>query len=163
MKNTQDAIVSAKDKLPNVTPTPPGFKPQSSAHELKSRLEWGEPALTIIDVRDRDSFNDSHIMGALPMPLEQVVDIAGPSINPVRDIYVYGDSEEQTARAASQLREAGFQRVAELKGGLKAWKDIAGPTDGVIDSRQEPGPEAYNLFSRLKHHSETQKVNFQKP
>ncbi len=163
MDNIQDSIQKAKDALPNVTPTPPGFKSASSVHDLKSRLEWGEPALTIIDVRDRDTFNDSHILGALPMPVEELVDRAQPALNPVRDIYVYGESEEQTAQAAAKLRQAGFSHVAELKGGLEAWKQIAGPTDGVVDAQQEPGPEAYNLFSRLKHHAETQKVNFQKP
>jgi rhodanese-related sulfurtransferase len=40
---------------------------------LKERLDWGEPALTIIDVRDRDAFNISHICGAISLPLNELV------------------------------------------------------------------------------------------
>jgi rhodanese-related sulfurtransferase len=42
---------------------------------LKKRLDWGEPALTIIDVRDREAFNTSHITGAVSLPLSQLVTV----------------------------------------------------------------------------------------
>ena len=160
MDNIQNTIKNAKDNLPNVTPTPPGFKAESSVHDLKSRLEWGEPALTILDVRDRESFNKGHILGAMAMPLNEVVERAQPTIDSVRDIYVYGDSNETTAQAASRLREAGFKNVAELKGGLEAWKEIAGPTEGT-EAIVNPGPDAYNVVSRVSHHLETQKADFE--
>lgn len=156
MKNTEDMIQDAKKAMPDITPTPPGFHPQSSAHDLKSRLEWGEPAFTILDVRDRESFNKGHILGAMAMPMESLVDRAKPSINSERDIYVYGDADDTTAQAASSLRQAGFKRVAELKGGLEAWKAIAGPTEGT-EEIAHPGPDAYNVVSRIAHHIETQK------
>jgi hypothetical protein len=35
-------------------------------------MEWGEPALTIVDVRPRDQFNDSHILGAIDFSLDQL-------------------------------------------------------------------------------------------
>ncbi len=70
MSQIEDAILKAKDKLPEVTPTPPSQEtPQSSAQALKQRLEWGEPAFTILDVRDRTSFNQSRILGAMAMPI----------------------------------------------------------------------------------------------
>nr|WP_322111981.1 rhodanese-like domain-containing protein [Aerosakkonema funiforme] len=150
-----DAIETAKSKLPNVTPTPPGFKPQSSAHDLKSRLEWGEPAFTILDVRDRETYNDGHIMGAMPMPMDELVERATPTIDFNRDIYVYADSDEQTSQAASELRSAGFQKVAELKGGLAAWKAVGGPTEGISESRTPPGSDDYNVVDRLKNHQAT--------
>ncbi|MCL1466881.1 rhodanese-like domain-containing protein [Argonema galeatum A003/A1] len=151
-----DAIESAKSKLPNITPTPPGFKPQSSAHDLKSRLEWGEPAFTILDVRDREVYNDGHITGAMPMPIDELVERAKPSIDLNRDIYVYADSDDRTAQAANQLRSAGFEKVAELQGGLAAWKAIGGPTEGVSESRTPPGSDDYNVADRLKNHKSTQ-------
>jgi rhodanese-related sulfurtransferase len=40
----------------------------NDAHDLKLRLEWGHPALTIIDVRDRHTYNQGHISGAIPIP-----------------------------------------------------------------------------------------------
>lgn len=162
MKNIQDTIKDAKEALPNVTPTPPGLKQQSSVHDLKSRLEWGEPAFTILDVRDRNAYNDGHIMGSMAMPVDVLVDRAEKSIPLTRDIYVYGDSDEDSAQAANLLRQAGFYNVAELKGGLPAWKAIGGPTEGVSESKTPPGPNDYNVVSAVKHHAETQKNNFQK-
>ncbi len=155
-----DAIKNAKEALPNLTPTPPGLKSQSSVHDLKSRLEWGEPALTILDVRPRETFNNSHIMGAMAFPLDELVTLAEKSLERERDIYIYGANEQETAQAAATLKGAGFRSVAELKGGLAEWKAIGGSTEGAIDAREEPGEHAYNVVSQVKHHMDTQKVDF---
>jgi rhodanese-related sulfurtransferase len=48
----------------------------------------------------------------------------------VRDIYVYGSSDEETAAAAALLKEAGYQNVAELAGGMAAWKAAGFPIEG---------------------------------
>ena len=157
MKNPQDSILEAKDKLPNITPTPPGLKAQASVNDLKSRVEWGEPAFTILDVRDREAFNDGHIMGAMSMPMDQLVERVRSSLEPNRDIYVYGASDSDTATAASQLRDAGFRCIAELKGGFPAWKAIGGPTEGVIESRTPPGRNDYNVVDAVKTQAENQK------
>ncbi|MCX7596163.1 MAG: rhodanese-like domain-containing protein [Fischerella sp.] len=140
----------------NIIPSQPPIEPQSDVHALKSRLEWGEPALTILDVRDRNTFNKGHIMGAMPMPLDQLVDRAVASIAKVRDIYVYGANDEETAQAAQMLRQAGFEHVSELRGGLAAWKAIGGATEGAVEAQIPPGPGAYNVVDRLKEHVETQ-------
>ncbi|MFB2838556.1 rhodanese-like domain-containing protein [Floridanema evergladense] len=146
-----EAILNAKEKMPNITPTPAGMKAQSSANDLKSRLEWGEPAFTILDVRDRESFNNGHIMGAMPMPMEQLSQgiEPSPSLALNRDIYIYADSDDRTSEAASQLRNSGFANVSELKGGLEAWKAIGGPTEGVVESMSPPSAGDYNVISRL--------------
>jgi rhodanese-related sulfurtransferase len=149
MSNVQDTIVNAKDKLPNVTPTPPGFHSEASVHELKSRLLWGEPGLSIIDVRDHDTFNQCRIRGAMNMPMDRLPGGAEFSLQKDRDIYVYGANAEETSRAANTLRGAGFRRVAELKGGLEAWREVDGPLEGV-DAMDDPGADAYNVFARLQ-------------
>lgn len=152
-----DAILTAKEKIPNFTPTPSKMKPLSSAHDLKSRLEWGEPAFTILDVRDRETYNNGHIMGAMPMQMDDLVESAGSSLDVNRDIYVYADSDEQTSQAANSLRQAGFSCVSELQGGLAGWKAVGGPTEGVIESQTPAGRDDYNLADRLKNHQATQK------
>ncbi|MFB6276859.1 MAG: rhodanese-like domain-containing protein [Halothece sp.] len=110
-------------------PQPASFKEKSRVYDLKSRIDWGEPALTIIDVRDRASFNEAHIMGAISFPSEELVERANASLESDRDIYVYSDTDEETADAASRLREAGFERVAELTGGLGAWRAAEYPVE----------------------------------
>ena len=112
-------------------PTPGAMQDKASVTALKERLDWGEPALTIIDVSDRDAFNASHIMGAIAMPLGELVARARAALETNRDIYVYGQTEEQTIEAASQLRTAGYQSIAELIGGLAAWKKAEYPIEGL--------------------------------
>jgi len=151
---------TAKNALNNVVgdviPSQPPIAPQSDAHQLKSRLEWGEPAFTILDVRDRTTYNEGHIMGAMPMPMDELVDRATPTLAKSRDIYVYGASEEETNQAAQALRSAGFHHVSELKGGLAAWKAIGGATEGIVESMTPAGADDYNVVDRLKTHAETQ-------
>ncbi|TBR61552.1 rhodanese-like domain-containing protein [Mastigocladus laminosus UU774] len=138
----------------NIIPSQPPIDAQSDVHVLKSRLEWGEPALTILDVRDRQTHNQGHITGAMPMPLNELVDRATATIAKSRDIYVYGATEEETAQAAQSLRSAGFEHVSELKGGLAAWKAIGGATEGVVEAQVPPSSGAYNVVDRLKEHTE---------
>jgi rhodanese-related sulfurtransferase len=110
-------------------PQPASFKEKSRVYDLKSRLDWGEPALTIIDVRDRASFNESHIMGAISFPSEELTARADANLERERDIYIYSDTDEETADAAARLREAGFERVSEVTGGLGAWKAAGYPVE----------------------------------
>lgn len=109
---------------------PEAIQDRSSIGALKDRLDWGEPALTIVDVRDRNIFNASHIMGAIAMPMNELVTQARASLELIRDIYVYGETEEQTADAAFKLRQIGYQNVAELIGGFTAWKTAKYPING---------------------------------
>ncbi|MGB3193606.1 rhodanese-like domain-containing protein [Lyngbya sp. PCC 8106] len=115
----------------NLIPTPEPMKAQSRVQNLKSRLDWGEPALTIIDARSREAFNASHIQGAISLPMDVLVSRIGETIEPARDIYVYGDTDEETAQVATQLREAGYPNVAELTGGLAAWKAVGYPVEAI--------------------------------
>lgn len=111
-------------------PIPAPLKDQSRVYDLKERLDWGEPALTIIDVRDRETFNTSHISGAISLPMNELVNRALINLELTRDLYVYDSTDEKTASAAAQLRTAGYQNVAELRGGLAAWKAAGYPIEG---------------------------------
>ena len=110
-------------------PTPPSLQPQSRVHDLKARLDWGEPALTIIDVRDRQAYNQEHIRGAIPMPADSLVNHVEANLEKERDIYIYGETDDETATSAASLRNAGYSSIAELRGGLSAWKAVGYPTE----------------------------------
>lgn len=116
-------ISEAKEKLSETIPTPPEAKAISSAQALKERLDWGEPALTIIDARDRNAYLEERITGAM-----LVSDVKNLPEN--REIYIYANSKEETAEAANNLRQAGFKSVSQLQGGLAGWKAVEGPTEG---------------------------------
>lgn len=132
MANLSEHIEAAKSNMTEPLPTPPNLEgKQANPRELLERLNWGEPALTIVDARDREAFNQERITGAVPLSMEQLPEGAEPLLEHNRDIYLYSDTAENAAAAANQLRQAGFQNVAEIKGGLSAWRDIGGPTEGV--------------------------------
>ncbi|WP_019506950.1 rhodanese-like domain-containing protein [Pleurocapsa sp. PCC 7319] len=124
-KPEAEVISEAKEKLSEVIPTPPEATPVSSAQALKERLDWGEPALTIIDTRSREAYLKERIRGA--MLVSEVGNLAQN-----REIYIYGDSNEETATAANNLRQEGFENVSQLQGGLAGWKAINGPTEGRV-------------------------------
>lgn len=111
-------------------PIPPDQEmPVSSPQALKKRLDWGEPGFTVLDARDKESFLEEHITGAM------LLDFVGDSLSSMsrrRDIYVYGDGEEEASQAAEKLRNAGFNRVSRIEGGLARWKAISGPTEGRL-------------------------------
>ncbi|MCU0525930.1 MAG: rhodanese-like domain-containing protein [Elainella sp. Prado103] len=105
---------------------------RSRVYDLKARLDWGKPALTIVDVRDRREFYFSHISGAVSMPLSELVSQALKNLEFDRDIYLYSDTDEEAALAATLLRKAGFCNVSELQGGLPAWKAMGYPIEKGI-------------------------------
>ena len=118
------AISEIKENVVDkVVPTPPDATPKSSAQALKERLQWGEPGLTIIDARDRESFLEERITGAMLMS-----DVS--SLEKNREIYVYSDTDEEAAQAAQKLRQSGFESVSQLQGGIAGWKAVQGPTEG---------------------------------
>ena len=118
------AISEIKENVVDkVVPTPPDATPKSSAQAMKERLQWGEPGLTIIDARDRESFLEERITGAMLMS-----DVSGLEKN--REIYVYSNTDEEAAKVAQDLRQSGFESVSQLQGGIAGWKAVQGPTEG---------------------------------
>lgn len=125
-----DLSKAQKELGSKVTPIPADFDAVSSPSDLKARLDWGEPGLSIVDVRDREAHNNERIMGAVPMPTDSLTEMASNAFEAERDIYIYGDSDDSASEAADQLRSAGFKRVSIIKGGLAAWKAVNGATEG---------------------------------
>ena len=123
-KAEAQAISQLKENtVDKVVPTPPEPTPKASAQALKERLQWGEPGLTIIDARDRNSFLEERITGAM-----LIDDVS--NLSEEREIYVYADNDGKTAEVADSLRQKGFASVSQLQGGLAGWKAIKGATEG---------------------------------
>ena len=113
----------------NFIPTPKPIKNKSRVSTLKKRLDWGELALTIIDARPRVLFELTHITGSISMPMNEPANLTLASLELDRDIYIYAETDEQTGVAANMLRQAGYQNVSELIGGLTAWKKVKYPIE----------------------------------
>ncbi|OKH27006.1 rhodanese-like domain-containing protein [Chroogloeocystis siderophila] len=119
-------------KFLGIIPMPPPLKAQSLVYDLKTRLDWGDPALTIIDVRDRNEYNYSHILGAIPVPLAELTDRTLSTLELTRDIYIYGETDEETALAADKLRAVGYHNVSQIRGGVAAWKAVGYPVESIV-------------------------------
>ncbi|MGA7954669.1 MAG: rhodanese-like domain-containing protein [Gloeobacterales cyanobacterium] len=118
-------------KFLGLFPLPPTLQDQSHVSDLKARLDWGEPALTIVDVRTSIAFDQGRIQGAVFIPESNLVNYALANLEPIRDLYVYGETDEETNAVAAKLRAAGFQYVSVLQGGFEAWKAAQYPVEGV--------------------------------
>ena len=157
MANLHDIVEGVQDALGKLTPTPVILQEESTAYDLKKRLEWGEPALSIVDIRAHESFNQGRITGAISMPMEQLIEMKS-RLEPHHDIYIYADSDDRAHEAAQMLRANGFEAVTHILGGLAAWHEIGGPTEGVVEAASPTTADAYNVVSRLKEDRETKEA-----
>jgi rhodanese-related sulfurtransferase len=157
MADLRDIVENVQDALGNLTPTPVILQEESTAYDLKKRLEWGEPALSIIDIREHEAFNQGRITGAISMPMEQLDEMKS-TLQPQHDLYIYGESDDLAHEAAQMLRKAGFEAVTHIMGGLAAWHEIGGPTEGIGEDAAPPTADAYNVVSRLKTEHDVQEA-----
>lgn len=130
MVSSHGTLENVQGALSNFTPNSVIFKPKSTADELKSRLDRGDLSLTIVDVRIPQSFNLEHIKGAISVPFGRLEDLARSALSPHRQIYIYGESDEQSLHGSRTLLGVGFRNIAQIIGGLTTWREIAGATEG---------------------------------
>ncbi|MGB3614295.1 MAG: rhodanese-like domain-containing protein [Elainellaceae cyanobacterium] len=133
MGNVDDTILAAKNAVTAPLPSPPSMDQDVSAKALKKRLDWGEPALSILDVRPKAQFDSERLLGAINVPGDNLVaDVRdGQGLEATRDLFLYGGTDGEAAQAASQLRQAGYKKVAVVNGGLSAWKSCGGAVEGT--------------------------------
>ena len=85
--------------------------------------------LQILDVRERDAFERSHIPKARLLPRGQLeLRVNDELPDPTRRVLVYCELGQISTLAAATLRELGFQRAVALDGGMRAWSEAQFPT-----------------------------------
>jgi adenylyltransferase/sulfurtransferase len=114
--------------VPHVQPTGNDAISEITQAELKERLDLQEP-ITLIDVREPFEWDIANLEphGARLIPLASFAESAN-SLNPADEIVIYCRSGSRSAAAVKFLREAGFPRVWNLKGGIRAWTQEIEPT-----------------------------------
>ncbi len=101
-------------------PEPAGTGEWIEPEALEAALAAGDPPL-LLDVREPEEWATGRIAGARLVPLGVLGDHL-PSLPRDRAIVVYCKAGVRGAKAADQLRGAGFTNVANLAGGILAWK-----------------------------------------
>jgi len=116
-KGFQDLVADAKKKITEISPTDAAAKAKSSSDTV------------IVDVRDKDEFDESHIPDALQMSrgtIEFEVEDKFPDRNTTIICHCGGGG--RSALAAESLQKMGYKNVRSMAGGFKAWKTAGLPT-----------------------------------
>lgn len=94
---------------------------------LKNKLENGN--IHLVEVLGVDKFNQSHIKGAINIPLENIGQQAKKKFGKDDEIVVYCSDYECTASptAGKKLDDLGFKNVYDYEGGKKEWKEAGLP------------------------------------
>lgn len=104
---------------------------------------WQDPHSRLIDVREPEEFNQSHIdralnlpRGVLEMKLHQHPAVAAHSDSQqalqalaAQPLYLICRSGARSALAAQSLQQMGFTQVFSVQGGMQAWMDAGYPVD----------------------------------
>jgi glyoxylase-like metal-dependent hydrolase (beta-lactamase superfamily II)/rhodanese-related sulfurtransferase len=109
--------------------------PFMALSELKASLDSGRVDLILLDVRERDAFEEGHIPGALLLPRGQLELRVNEELkDPTRRILAYCEFGRVSTLATATLREMGFQSAVALDGGMKAWREAGYPIKAGKDS-----------------------------
>src|SRR6267378_5912268 len=83
----------------------------------------------IIDVRDKDEWDEGHIAGAINMSRGTIeLDIEEKVPDPNAMIICHCGGGGRSALAAESLQKMGYKNVRNMAGGFKAWKADGLPT-----------------------------------
>src|SRR5437764_121633 len=107
----QDLVADAKKKITEISPTDAAQKAKSTSDAV------------IVDVREKDEFDESHIPDAVNMSrgmLELEVEDKFPDRN--MTIICHCGGGGRSALAAESLQKMGYKNVRSMAGGFKAWK-----------------------------------------
>jgi sulfur-carrier protein adenylyltransferase/sulfurtransferase len=108
-----------------VTTPPPGV-PEITVEELKQRLDSKEDVF-ILDVREPHEYKICNISGHL-IPLSELPKrLQELEAAKDKDLVVHCHKGGRSARAVAFLRQAGFDKAKNLKGGITAWAERIDP------------------------------------
>ncbi|HKW75405.1 MAG TPA: molybdopterin-synthase adenylyltransferase MoeB [Terriglobales bacterium] len=98
--------------------------PEISVEELKQRLDAKED-FVLVDVREPHEYQICNLNGKL-IPLNDLPRRVS-ELDPAKETVVHCRSGQRSARAVNFLRQAGFNKVSNLSGGILAWADRIDP------------------------------------
>ena len=94
---------------------------EMTARELFDRLERGETPF-VLDVREPHEWEICHLQGATLIPLGELAKRVA-EVPRDREVIVHCKLGGRSAKAAALLRQAGYDRVMNLTGGIRAWSE----------------------------------------
>jgi adenylyltransferase/sulfurtransferase len=98
---------------------------ETTVEELKARLDRHDNVF-ILDVRNPEEYQICHIPGSTLLPLPELPQ-RFRELNPEREMVVHCKSGMRSLKAMQFLRQQGFRKIKNLKGGILAWADKIDP------------------------------------
>jgi glyoxylase-like metal-dependent hydrolase (beta-lactamase superfamily II)/rhodanese-related sulfurtransferase len=94
-------------------------------------LEENPSAVQVLDVREPDEFTGplGHIRGAVLIPLGELSARVG-ELSKEKPVVAVCRAGGRSAQATVILQQAGFDRIANLSGGMLRWRAEGGPVEG---------------------------------
>jgi rhodanese-related sulfurtransferase len=91
------------------------------ADDLHARAE-ADPELQILDVRERDEWEDGHIPGSIHVPYHDLHELPD-ALDPARPVAAVCASGQRSAVAASMVARLGGTHVLHVvEGGVRTWR-----------------------------------------
>ena len=99
-----------------------------SVEDTSSLLQTDRSNFRLIDCREQDEWDICHIDGADLMPLTRFgEEVTAKLQDKSQRIIIYCHHGMRSLRAASWLRQTGFDNVQSMAGGIAAWSDYVDP------------------------------------
>ena len=94
---------------------------QINAETAKTMME-NHPEIVVLDVREEDEFENSHIPGAVLLPLGSIAKDSAAHVIPAADttVLIYCRSGNRSKKAAQALSDLGYTAIYEF-GGINDW------------------------------------------
>src|SRR5215472_15496382 len=94
--------------------------------EVKAKMDRGEP-FVLLDVREPHEYQIARIPGGRLIPLGDLPKRVN-ELNSADEIIAHCKSGMRSAKAVDFLKQAGFRKVKNMKGGILAWSDKVEPS-----------------------------------
>jgi molybdopterin/thiamine biosynthesis adenylyltransferase/rhodanese-related sulfurtransferase/molybdopterin converting factor small subunit len=112
--------------IPNQPQEPVAVEGDIDPKEVKAKIDRGDP-FVLIDVREPHEYQICNIPYAKLIPLGDLPKRVS-ELNSADEIVAHCKSGMRSAKAVDFLKQAGFRKVRNMKGGILAWSDKVDPS-----------------------------------
>jgi adenylyltransferase/sulfurtransferase len=99
---------------------------ETTVDELKKRLDRRD-SIFILDVRNPEEYQICRIPGSTLLPLPELPQ-RFQELDPEKEMVIHCKSGMRSLKATNFLRQQGFRKIKNLKGGILAWADKIDPS-----------------------------------
>jgi len=112
--------------IPNQPHEPAAVEGDIDPVEVKAKIDRGDP-FVLIDVREPHEYQICRIPNAKLIPLGDLPKRVN-ELNSADEIVAHCKSGVRSAKAVDFLKQAGFRKVRNMRGGILAWSDKVDPS-----------------------------------